>query len=390
MKIRICSECGTHNVATAWSCTNCGETLSINTIVELDDESVELVTAPAESTALKAATVNADALQQPAADRDPQYSASVLSIELGPALIPLTWEIQTAEGRNYMGLDQATIVEGLKQRWLGLDDRIRKGQDSWQSIRSLGDVKAITDPVRTHAEDFANRGAVLFALISVFGGSVYLAMANLGLSFGQAILLTIVPLTIIFIFFVSFNIMILAITIFVGVPIMSAITGLPPTAFVNGGFILGTLIRVILLAIGGYAIGYGVGYAVGGVRGLLVGDRFLSPDGPRQSAPESVVSRSKEQAESYKEFHPAQVFVHISLDEQERKKVLEALGQDKASSIKVETLDSRPWTIEELEMFALEHLEQTNRSHFRNHLRFQYGIAYKKPILVVRTKSGIV
>lgn len=38
MKVRICPDCDTHNPEDAWSCANCGYTLSINTLVDIDQE----------------------------------------------------------------------------------------------------------------------------------------------------------------------------------------------------------------------------------------------------------------------------------------------------------------------------------------------------------------
>ena len=41
MKVRVCPKCGKHNLENAWSCTNCGESLSINTLI--DAESSQLL-----------------------------------------------------------------------------------------------------------------------------------------------------------------------------------------------------------------------------------------------------------------------------------------------------------------------------------------------------------
>ena len=42
MKIRICPNCGTHNQVDHWSCRSCGESLSINSVVDLDEDQVKL------------------------------------------------------------------------------------------------------------------------------------------------------------------------------------------------------------------------------------------------------------------------------------------------------------------------------------------------------------
>lgn len=39
MKVRVCPKCGSHNLENAWSCSGCGETLSLNTVVEIDSAS---------------------------------------------------------------------------------------------------------------------------------------------------------------------------------------------------------------------------------------------------------------------------------------------------------------------------------------------------------------
>lgn len=42
MKIKICPQCGKHNLAKVWDCSACGATLSIDTFAEIDSELVEL------------------------------------------------------------------------------------------------------------------------------------------------------------------------------------------------------------------------------------------------------------------------------------------------------------------------------------------------------------
>lgn len=42
MKIRICPNCDTHNASSSWSCRKCGQTLSMDSICELDDDLVNL------------------------------------------------------------------------------------------------------------------------------------------------------------------------------------------------------------------------------------------------------------------------------------------------------------------------------------------------------------
>lgn len=39
--MRVCKKCGEHNPVDAWSCSNCGATLSVNTIFELDEAQTE-------------------------------------------------------------------------------------------------------------------------------------------------------------------------------------------------------------------------------------------------------------------------------------------------------------------------------------------------------------
>ena len=36
MKVRVCPKCGKHNLEDAWSCVDCGETLSMNTLVDTE------------------------------------------------------------------------------------------------------------------------------------------------------------------------------------------------------------------------------------------------------------------------------------------------------------------------------------------------------------------
>lgn len=37
MKVRLCPKCGNHNLENAWSCSVCGETLSMNSLIETED-----------------------------------------------------------------------------------------------------------------------------------------------------------------------------------------------------------------------------------------------------------------------------------------------------------------------------------------------------------------
>jgi RNA polymerase subunit RPABC4/transcription elongation factor Spt4 len=37
MKVKICEKCKTYNPADEWNCNNCGELLSVDTLVEVDD-----------------------------------------------------------------------------------------------------------------------------------------------------------------------------------------------------------------------------------------------------------------------------------------------------------------------------------------------------------------
>ena len=41
MKVRVCKKCGHHNPVDTWSCANCGATLSVDTIIELDNSQSE-------------------------------------------------------------------------------------------------------------------------------------------------------------------------------------------------------------------------------------------------------------------------------------------------------------------------------------------------------------
>ena len=41
MKVKVCPNCGKHNPESAWSCENCGATLSIRTLIDIDLENEE-------------------------------------------------------------------------------------------------------------------------------------------------------------------------------------------------------------------------------------------------------------------------------------------------------------------------------------------------------------
>ena len=40
MKVRACPSCGKHNPENSWSCADCGATLSMNTLIDLEDSSI--------------------------------------------------------------------------------------------------------------------------------------------------------------------------------------------------------------------------------------------------------------------------------------------------------------------------------------------------------------
>jgi len=42
MKVRVCPKCGKHNSENAWSCLNCGETLSTKTLMDTDSSQLPL------------------------------------------------------------------------------------------------------------------------------------------------------------------------------------------------------------------------------------------------------------------------------------------------------------------------------------------------------------
>lgn len=42
VKVRVCPKCGHYNEENAWSCVNCSHTLSIQSIVELDDLDIDI------------------------------------------------------------------------------------------------------------------------------------------------------------------------------------------------------------------------------------------------------------------------------------------------------------------------------------------------------------
>lgn len=48
MKVRICPACGKRNLASAWYCVNCGQTLSVNTLVEVDNVPSDIEESPQE------------------------------------------------------------------------------------------------------------------------------------------------------------------------------------------------------------------------------------------------------------------------------------------------------------------------------------------------------
>lgn len=84
MRIRICPKCGKHNPAQTWHCVKCGQTLSVDTLVELDDALVKLDTEVPD---------NGDGEQEPSVS----YVTSKVAPATGQSLEPSTPSISQPE-----------------------------------------------------------------------------------------------------------------------------------------------------------------------------------------------------------------------------------------------------------------------------------------------------
>ena len=179
------------------------------------------------------------------------------------------WDIQVAEGQILRGLKVPTIVQGLREGWITLDDPARKaGQITWHLIREafakIFDIAVFVDPPRAYAREYGSISGGLVAVLGLFVGFLYSGASLFDLELANAFMFA-VGLLIAMGGILRGNLFILLI----GLGIVGLLTGVPIRDFLNLGFLLGFSIGAWLAAGVWYGIGYGLGY----VLGLLVGSR---------------------------------------------------------------------------------------------------------------------
>jgi len=206
-----------------------------------------------------------------------------------PATATVTWEIQTADSQSLGQLSEATIVQGLREGWLGLDDLARKGETDWQPIRltlgkSVFDIKAFINSPRAHAEQGAGYGAIALAIISALGTLINFSITMLHLDIGRMIVFLIVMLVATVVLFRVKSCVAGILTLVVAVAVLNAIR-----IRLNVSAVAGIAIGTVLSCVIGGMIGGGVGFVIGWMVGILRRERYRLPE-TRQPAPEWVVS----------------------------------------------------------------------------------------------------
>lgn len=200
------------------------------------------------------------------------------------------WEVKIAMGQMLGQLNETTIVQGLQEGWLSLDDLVRQGETEWQPIRStLGEslfgIKALINSPRAHAQQGAMYGAGGLAIISALGALINFSMTMLHLDIGRTIVFLIVmALTTVVVFRVR-SLLALGIVLLIALAVLRVVAGIPLSLAAVGGIAIGTALS---FGIGG-VIGYGLGYAVGWIVGTLRRDRYRLPE-TRQAVPEWITS----------------------------------------------------------------------------------------------------
>jgi hypothetical protein len=201
-----------------------------------------------------------------------------------------SWEIQTADGNTLGRLSQSTIVQGLREGWLSLDDTARQGETDWQPIRStLGEsvfgVKVLISSPGAHAQQGAMYGAGGLAIISALGALVNLSMTVLHLDIGRTIVFLVVMVVTTMVVFRVRSLVALGVVLVIALAVLRAVAGIPLDLAAVGGIAIGTGLSFGI----GAVIGYGVGHAVGWIVGTLRRDRYRLPK-TRQPVPEWVTS----------------------------------------------------------------------------------------------------
>lgn len=212
-----------------------------------------------------------------------------------PTLVE-TWDVQVTEGQILQRLKMPTIVQGLREGWLSLDDPVRKaGEITWRPIREAFaktlEVAVFLDPPRAYARHYGSTGGSLLAALCIFGTFLYGGIALFNLKLGNAFGFAI-GLLIVIIGLSRGNLLISA----VGLGIAAALAGVPINHFLNLGFLLGLSIGAALTGLAGWVIGYGPGYVIG----LLLGSRYRGNDqlpATRQPVPDEIEDEIEKERE---------------------------------------------------------------------------------------------
>lgn len=207
------------------------------------------------------------------------------------------WDVQVTGGKTIHQIKYPTIVQGLREGWITLDDTVSKsGENAWKSIREAFaksfEVAAFLDPPRAYAREYGSIAGGLLAFVLIFGGFLYSGVELIGLelagAFGFAIglLIAIIGLS-------RGNLLISA----VGLGIAAVLAGAPVSEFLNLGFLLGLSVGAALTGLAGWVIGYGPGYLIGMYIGSQRRDQYQLP-AIRQPIPETLEKELPQKIES--------------------------------------------------------------------------------------------
>jgi hypothetical protein len=207
-----------------------------------------------------------------------------------------------AESVEAVELLTTEIVQGLQEGWLRPDDIVRTGTGTWlpltTELAGIFEVRVFVDPAGAYAQRYSKLTAPFGVISLALAGLTVTVATNLNLAPWPAVIFSIGWL----LWLASVATFVpmllrsprtaligLGFTAFVGLPIIGALTGVPPPAVLRVFTNLPSIIVVLVATAFGGAVGFGLGHAIAWAAGHLFNRRHVLP--PNRPAPTWVTRR---------------------------------------------------------------------------------------------------
>lgn len=191
-------------------------------------------------------------------------------------------DIKMLDGDVLAGLKEETIVHGVREGWLRLDDLCRQGDKEWQPIRTaLGKnyaIEVLIHPDRVYGKQWGFSAAVVIGLIAGIGGFLSGSMTNLGLNLLQAIIVMALTVGAAVAALADLNWTARTGGLFVACVGFNIVTGMQADVGFFFSFVLGAVIGTLLTGGTCAAVAYFVGYALGWMVGRLRRNQYRLPE----------------------------------------------------------------------------------------------------------------